>query len=130
MTIAEGNVVYTFTDEKEKELNSISILKKEDAHYIRGLLMILYKQDIKALHRRSYSGQTRTRKEENRSSEPKQPFKPISPMKKMVIFDKFAKRITGSSIPKQQQLQRLDNGYIVQLISWGIANIRNANKKM
>lgn len=129
----EEKIDHGFTDEEKKILNSVSLLKKADAVFIRHLLEFLYKDNLKLLQRRSFSGQTRKRKREN-ANEPQQnvkqeAFKAISPMKKMIIFSEFTKRIENSNIPKQEQYQRLANDYVAQKIAWGIDNIRKMDKK-
>lgn len=122
-----------FTEEEEKILNSVSILKTADAAFIRHLLQFLYKEDLKLLQKRSFSGKTRTPKAKN-VNEPQQivsqePFKPISPMKKKVIFGKFTERIKNSKISTQEQFQRLETRYVAQLVAWGIANLRKIDEK-
>lgn len=81
------------------------------------------------LKRRSVTGRSRKRvkpdeSDENQTDIEHEPFTAMSPNKKKIIYQEFTKRIKNPNIPIQEQLHRLKNNYVSQLIVWGIGNFR------
>lgn len=112
---------HEFTAEESKILNSLSMLRRSDAPFVRKLLEFLYKHDISALEHRSYSGQTRKRDE---SKDVGPIFKAITPEKKAIIHQQFSSRIRNANLSSQEKLERMDTKYVSKLIAWGIGAIR------
>lgn len=125
-------MVYEFTEEEKRTLNSTPMDKKSDALFARHLLEFLYKNNLNALENRSCSGRTRKQKQDTNefngaaSSE----FKAITPEKKRIIFEEFSKRIQNSSVATEEKLIRLDSNYISGRIKTAIGTVRkNISKK-
>lgn len=101
-----------------------------DATYIRILLEILYKDDLKTLLHRSFSGKTKKNSMptaaclDDISLSQTEPFKAISPRKKCDIFCLFNRRVRHANTSKQDQFDRLRSANIARLIGAGIVNIR------
>lgn len=102
------------TKEDLLKLNSVSNLKKADATFIRFLLEILYKDDLRVLINRSVTGKLKKTVTSNE----------ISPEKKGVIVSLFNNRIENSSAPIREQLERIKSQNVNVLIKTGINNIR------
>lgn len=127
----EAEEASVLTNEEEKRLNSVSVSVQYDATFVRILLEILYKDDIKILSHRSFTGKTSkgemATNDESGNSNETVPFKAISPRKKSDIITLFKKRIANAGTNKQDQFNRLRSANITRLVGAGITNIRKRN---
>lgn len=109
-------------------MDSVSLTEKYDATFIRILLEILYKDDIKTLLHRSFSGRTTKPTVASGSDvcldDTQTEHKAISPKKKSDIFLLFKHRILHANISKQEQLKRLQATNISRIVAVGISNLR------
>lgn len=99
-------------------LNSIQSQKNYDSTYINKLVDILY-TDKKKLLLRTVSG--RSRLGENKQA--------VSPEKMGFINQMFLNRIKNSNAEKEEQITRINETYIIRLLSNAISNINRKTKQ-
>lgn len=105
------------------KLNSLSREKPQDASFIRILLEVLYKDNLRVLLSRSFTGRTSKANIAGNTLKDGE-FKAISPIKKKKIFSLFRDRIMNANVSAQEKFARLQAKHISRLISVAITNIR------